>query len=170
MCVVHPILIPATTMLSRCVFVLSFFFTSADCQLQTLSASDPRVSWVGRRAVLPSGAVVFDYEGVSATVNITGLGVLLANISDSCAGGPVGGGSRWLVTYTPNDPRTVRFQRPQPPAQQNPAAFQNRTFLTQTLRPLNPNKPGPAQPPRANLLDVAVRANLYPFFRARQAL
>jgi hypothetical protein len=35
----------------------------------------------------------------------------------------------------------VRLQRPQPP-QQNPAAFQNRTFLTQTLRPLNPYKPG----------------------------
>jgi hypothetical protein len=62
---------------------------------------------VGRRAELPGGGVFFDWEGVSATVNVSGLGVLLANISDNCSGGPVGGGSRWLVTYTPNDPRTA---------------------------------------------------------------
>lgn len=79
----------------------------AHAQLTTIPASDPRVSWVGRRAELPGGAVGFDWEGVSATVNVSGLGVLLANISDNCSGGPVGGGSRWLVTYTPNDPRTA---------------------------------------------------------------
>lgn len=86
-------------------FASAAAFTSA--QLTTIPASDPLVSWVGRRAVLPSGAVGFDYEGVSASMNITGLGVLLANITDSCTGGPVGGGSRWLVTYTPNDARTA---------------------------------------------------------------
>jgi hypothetical protein len=75
--------------------------------LTAILASDPRVAWVGRRELLPDGAVAFDYEGVSATVSVTGLGVLLANISDSCAGGPVGGGSRWLVTYTPADARAA---------------------------------------------------------------
>ena len=66
-----------------------------------LAASDPLVHWVGRTATgaeLGAGnpsAVYFDWEGVSASVDV-------ANVD--CPGNPSGGGgSRWAVSMTTSD-------------------------------------------------------------------
>lgn len=68
----------------------------------TAPASGPLVKWVGR--ALPSGsAVLLDWEGVSATVTVSSASYVAVNISDECAGSPVGGGSRWLVTMNTSD-------------------------------------------------------------------
>jgi len=61
---------------------------------------------VGRLLVAGSD-VLFDWEGVSATVTVTGASYLTASITDNCGGTSVGGGSRWLVTMNTSDPRAA---------------------------------------------------------------
>ena len=68
----------------------------------TISASDARVAWVGRRAV-SGGSVYFDWEGVSATISLTNVTWLTVAIDDYCGGSAVGGGSRWSVAMTTSD-------------------------------------------------------------------
>jgi hypothetical protein len=70
-------------------------------------AASASVKWVGRVAPAGGGAVAFDWEGVSASVTVSGFTYLAVNISDNCAGTPVGGGSRWLVTMTTSNPKTA---------------------------------------------------------------
>jgi hypothetical protein len=69
-------------------------------------ASSPFVKWIGR-SVPVGDSVLFDWEGVAATVSLSGFSYLIANISDNCGGTPVGGGSRWLVTMNTSDPTTA---------------------------------------------------------------
>ena len=75
----------------------------------TVVASDPLVHWVGRTmsgAELGSGAptaVYFDWEGVSASVNVKNYTYLTVKIADNCPGSPSGGGARWAVSMTTSD-------------------------------------------------------------------
>lgn len=69
----------------------------------TVAANDPNnVRWVGR-TVQQADSVYFDWEGVSATVNVENFTYLLARIVDNCPGSGAGGGSRWGVTMTSSD-------------------------------------------------------------------
>ena len=71
-----------------------------------IPAASTLVKLVGRYELTGSGGVALDWEGVSAsiTIGVDSSGhpptYVIANISDSCAGSNVGGGSRWLVTMT----------------------------------------------------------------------
>ena len=75
-----------------------------------MAASNPLVHWVGRTATgsdLGSGnpsAVYFDWEGVSASVDVANYTWLTVQIYDNCPGNPSGGGgSRWAVSMTTSD-------------------------------------------------------------------
>eukprot|EP00047_Mylnosiga_fluctuans_P007941 m.256243 g.256243 ORF g.256243 m.256243 type:complete len:383 (+) comp20092_c0_seq1:55-1203(+) len=71
----------------------------------TIPASSPKILWIGRSQTVGS-SVFFDWEGVSATVNLQSFSWLAVNISDNCPGSSVGGGSRWLVTMTTSNALT----------------------------------------------------------------
>jgi hypothetical protein len=76
----------------------------------TIPATSPNVRWVGR-AVADGPSMFFDWEGVSATVTVSGGSTyLVATITDECPGSTVGGGSRWLVTMTTADANTAAPQ------------------------------------------------------------
>lgn len=73
-----------------------------------IPAASSLVKWTGRAvADNTTGIVSFDWEGVAASISLTGASYVIANITDSCAGTAVGGGSRWLVTITTSDPNTA---------------------------------------------------------------
>ena len=73
-----------------------------------IPAASPSVKWTGRIVANAStGAVAFDWEGVSASVSLTNVSYVIANITDLCGGTGVGGGSRWLVTITTSNPKTM---------------------------------------------------------------
>jgi hypothetical protein len=74
--------------------------------LTRIDADSPLVKWVGRAVPDGSGAVFFDWEGVTASLIVSNATVVLAEISDACAGVTnIGGGSRWSVEISPPDAR-----------------------------------------------------------------
>jgi hypothetical protein len=78
---------------------------TARLQGSSVSASNASmVSWVGRRKAA-GGSMFLDYEGVAATVSLTGFTWLTVDISDQCAGSAsLGGGSRWSVDMNASAP------------------------------------------------------------------
>lgn len=90
---------------------------------QVIAAADARVRWVGRTAA-DSGAVFFDWEGVSAAVTVAApFTWLTVDIRDACAGGPVGGGSRWAVDIATADGRVT-------PSRHRIATFFSSPYIT----------------------------------------
>ncbi len=49
----------------------------------TIPASDPHVSWLGRRSV-EGNNVYMDWEGVSATITVANYSFVTVTISDGC--------------------------------------------------------------------------------------
>mmetsp|Transcript_16426 Transcript_16426/g.39089 ORF Transcript_16426/g.39089 Transcript_16426/m.39089 type:complete len:374 (+) Transcript_16426:2-1123(+) len=83
--------------------VVVFALLACTAAFNKIDASSSLVQWVGR--VKPDGrSVFFDWEGVSATVTVANFSMITATIEDHCQGSPIGGGSRWAVTFTPSDP------------------------------------------------------------------
>ena len=98
---------------NHCNYVLSamfvlLFISSSHAQLppsaKTILANSPLINWVGRTAVDTTGAVFFDWEGVSSTITVAApYTFITADIVDNCVGTHVGGGSRWAVDITTSD-------------------------------------------------------------------
>lgn len=64
-------------------------------------ATSPYVKWVGRvQPDVTPGSVYMDWEGVSATITVSGYSYVAVSINDQCGGSSVGGGSRWSVSMT----------------------------------------------------------------------
>jgi hypothetical protein len=80
---------------------------TAPAPATTIAAGDPLVRWVGRTVGTPDGPVFFDWEGVSASVNVKDYTWLTVAIKDDCPGSGAGGGSRWAVTMTTSDTRAA---------------------------------------------------------------
>ena len=75
----------------RAILVATIAGHCAAAQLNFLSASSSLVQWQGRTRLNGDGGVAFDWEGTSATLSLSGVGVrlsLLTNITlpASCAG------------------------------------------------------------------------------------
>jgi hypothetical protein len=113
----------------RTTLFLALAFPAVRAQLppgaQVIAAADARVRWVGRTAAdTTSGAVYFDWEGVSAAVTVAApFTWLTVDIRDACAGGPVGGGSRWAVDIATADGRVT-------PSRHRIATFFSSPYIT----------------------------------------
>jgi hypothetical protein len=94
----------------RTILAAAAMMAAASCSAAptTIPASSSSVKWVGRAVPdATSGSVYFDWEGVSASVTISGFTYLTTSIVDNCGGTSVGGGSRWLVTMTTSNQNTA---------------------------------------------------------------
>jgi len=80
---------------------------AAAAAVSTISAASPLVRWTGRALSDANGSVFFDWEGVSAEVVLSGASFVTVDIVDACGGTAVGGGSRWDVHLTSDDPKAA---------------------------------------------------------------
>lgn len=101
--------------------------SAAGSSVNTIPADSPLVRWLGRTQPA-NGSVFFDWEGVSASINLTWpFTWLTVDIDDFCGGGYAGGGSRWAVTITTADQFTA------PPAHRIATFFSSPRARTQVM-------------------------------------
>ena len=101
--------------------------TAMSSAVNTIPADSPLVRWLGRTQS-SNGSVFLDWEGVSATINVTWpFTWLTVDIDDFCGGGYAGGGSRWAVAITTADPFTA------PPAHRIATFFSSPRARTQVM-------------------------------------
>jgi hypothetical protein len=84
-------------------WIILFLLSVATSRAQTLlPATSELIKWVGRRSVAGE-LVYFDWEGVNATISVSGFSYVGVYISDNCPGS----GARWGVTMTSSNPNVA---------------------------------------------------------------